>query len=138
MGNPVMRYLLDTHILLWSLLDPEKLPAGIAQILSDPNNDLWISPITVWEILVLAEKGRLKLEASTPSAWVREMLDTVPLKEAPLNCEIALASRSIDLSHQDPADRFIAATALVYDLVLITVDERLLASRQLQTLKLKS
>lgn len=130
-----MRFLLDTHILLWSLLEPEKLTEEVIQALSDPDNELWISPITVWEILVLAEKGRLTLDAPTPSAWVKEMLDAVPVKEAPLNSEIAIASRTVGLPHQDPADRFIAATAIAHDLTLITADDRLLSSGELRTLK---
>ncbi len=130
-----MRVLLDTHILLWSLLEPEKLSEEVTRALSDPDSELWISPITVWEILILAEKGRISLDAPTPSHWVKEMLDAVPVKEAPLNCEIAIASRTIDLSHQDPADRFIAATAIAHDLTLITADERLLSSGELRTLK---
>lgn len=61
-------------------------------------------------------------------------LARVPLREATLNHEVALRSRSVDLKHEDPADRFIAAAALVYDLVLLTEDERLLQSTQLHTL----
>ena len=62
------------------------------------------------------------------------MLARAPLREAPVNHEVALQSRSIDLKHQDPADRFIAATALVYDLVLVTADKRLLESEQVRTM----
>ena len=53
---------------------------------------------------------------------------------APLNHEVALQSRAIDLEHQDPADRFLVATALVYDLTLVTADERLLRSRRIASL----
>jgi len=66
--------------------------------------------------------------------WVRSMLRSTPLREAPLNHEVAIQSRSLNLPHQDPADRFLAATAIVYDLTLVTADERLLGSEQFSVL----
>ena len=56
------------------------------------------------------------------------------MHEAPLNHEVALNSRNIKVAHEDPADRFLAATAAVYDLVLATADERLLAGKGFRTL----
>ncbi len=53
-----MKYLLDTHIWLWSLLEPDKLDADVVKILENTDNELFISPITVWETLILAEKKR--------------------------------------------------------------------------------
>ena len=66
--------------------------------------------------------------------WVRSMLRSTPLRAAPLNHEVAIQSRSLNLPHQDPADRFLAATAIVYDLTLVTADERLLGSEQFSVL----
>jgi PIN domain nuclease of toxin-antitoxin system len=74
---------------------------------------------------MLAEKKKIVLPAK-PTDWVREVFSRVPFKEAVLNHEVALQSRKLRLGHQDPADRFIAASALVYDLTLITSDKRLL------------
>ena len=54
---------------------------------------------------------------------------------APVGVEIAIASRRLDLPHDDPADRFLAATAQVLDLTLVTADERLLACRDMRTLR---
>lgn len=119
-----MKYLLDTHIWLWSLLEPEKLKVSVAQVLEDQRNELFISPITVWETLVLAEKGRIELTPS-PNEWIIEALKRSRVKEAALSHDIAIKSRCIELPHQDPADRFIAATAWENDLVLITEDEKL-------------
>lgn len=119
------KFLLDTHILLWSLLDPSCLAAEVATELDHAQNEFWISPITTWEILILSEKGRIQLD-DHPVAWVNNVLDTLPFREAALNHEIAIQSRTIQLPHQDPADRFIAATALVYGLTLITADRNLI------------
>jgi PIN domain nuclease of toxin-antitoxin system len=52
-----MKLLLDTHIWLWSLIDPGQLSKRVADELVDPSNELWVSPISTWEILLLSEKG---------------------------------------------------------------------------------
>lgn len=132
-GSEPLRLLLDTHILLWSLLEPEHLTARVSAALEDPRNELWLSPLTVWEVLLLAERGRVELHPD-PVAWVREALSTLPFHEARLTHEIAIRSRQVDLPHLDPVDRFLAATAIVYDLRLVTADERLLRARSIPTL----
>ena len=58
----------------------------------------------------------------------------MPFKQAMINHEVAIQSRLVDLPHQDPADRFLAATAMVYDLILVTADLRLLSSKQFSVL----
>lgn len=127
-----MRYLLDTHIWLWSLLEPENIGADVAAMLQDDDNELFISPISLWEIMILAERGRIELHP-TPEEWIEEALRRSPVKEAKLSHAIAVKSRQIELPHQDPADRFIAATAWEYGMTLITVDQRLKAARHIQT-----
>lgn len=121
-----MKLLLDTHIWLWGLLEPERLATPVRDALESPANELWLSPISVWEATVLAERGRIAVTAA-PADWVREMVRAIPRREAPITYDIAMASREMSLTHQDPADRFIAATAHVLGLTLVTADERLLA-----------
>ena len=128
-----MKLLLDTHILLWSLLEASRLTKRVAAELENASNELWVSPLSVWEIITLAEKGRVILEPD-PITWIRKVFSTVPLKEALLNNEIAIRSRRVALAHKEPVDRFLAATAVVYDLTLVTADERLLRSQDFATL----
>lgn len=128
-----MKLLLDTHILLWSLLEASRLTKRVAAELENASNELWVSPLSVWEIITLAEKGRVILEPD-PITWIRKVFSTVPLKEALLNNEIAIRSHRVALAHKDPVDRFLAATAVVYDLTLVTADERLLRSQDFATL----
>jgi len=128
-----LRLLLDTHIWLWGLLEPQRLRPAVTIALDDSENELWLSPVAVWETLLLAERGRLQLNAP-PADWVEHQLSRVPLRDAPLTREVAVVSRSLDLTHQNPVDRFIAATAVVYDLVLVTADDRLRASDGYQVL----
>jgi PIN domain nuclease of toxin-antitoxin system len=91
--------------------------------LRDPDNELWLSPISPWEALILHEKGRIHLDGDLDD-WVTE--STAPFREAPLTNEIVAAARRLPLPQRDPADRFLAATAQVLDLTLVTADARLL------------
>ena len=130
-----MNLLLDTHIWIWSHSAPERLGTRAAAALSDRSNELWLSPISVWELLLLAEAGRVQVKGGmTPSRWAEEALSRAPMHDAPLTREVAIRSRGVRLDHQDPADRFLAATAEVYELTLVTADERLLRGKGYKTL----
>ena len=126
-----MRLLLDTHIWLWSLQDPDRLGKRVRQELKDSANELWLSPISTWEALTLNEKGRIRLHGNL-TEWVVQA--TASFREAPLTHEIALAARKLPLQHQDPADRFLAATAEVLELTLVTADAGLLGLGEIATL----
>ncbi len=129
-----MKFLLDTHIFLWSILEPGKLSKQVTDVLENASNEFWLSPITTWEIMILAEKNRITLDGSNSSEWIKKVYSRIPFKEAPLNHEIALQSRLPDLPHQDPADRFLVATALIYNLIFITADHSILSCKQIRIL----
>jgi PIN domain nuclease of toxin-antitoxin system len=128
-----MRLLLDTHVWIWYLSGNERLSNQLQTTISDHDNELWLSPISVWETLLLAEKGRIVLRP-TPEDWIQNSLQQLNTQSAPLSNEIAILSRQLKLDHQDPADRFIAATAIHLDLILATVDNRLTNANWLKTL----
>jgi PIN domain nuclease of toxin-antitoxin system len=132
-----LKLLLDTHVILWSAAQPERLPAKVAQELERESNELWFSPISIWEILLLAEKKRIMLKPD-PEKGVRNLIGSMPLREAVINQEVAIMSRNIKLGHQDPADRFIAATSLVYGLKLVTADARLINAEELDILPINT
>jgi PIN domain nuclease of toxin-antitoxin system len=125
-----LKLLLDTHIWLWSLSDPARLGKRVLRELNDPANELWLSPISTWEALTLNAKGRIELPEDL-GRWVTRA--TAMLREAPLTHEIALAARRLPL-HNDPADRFLAATAQVLQLTLVTADAKLLGLGDIPTL----
>jgi len=116
-----MRLLLDTHILVWAVADPSRLEPRISGTIADAQHELWLSPISAWEIALLAERGRLTLSPDV-GRWTEEAVAQLALREAPLTLSVALESRRLDVPTSDPADRFIAATARVYDCTLVTAD----------------
>ncbi len=128
-----MKLLLDTHIWLWSLLEPNRLTKKVAQALEDQTNELWLSPFSTWEALILNEKGRIQLRPD-PDEWLDQVFKKLPFLEAPFNHQVAIQSRQLDLPHQDPVDRFLGATALVYHLTLVTADEALIQSKKIPVL----
>lgn len=126
-----MRLLLDTHIWLWSIREPTRLGRRVRNELAKAHNELWLSPVSTWEILLLNSKGRIRLHES-PSNWIARA--TANFREAPLTHEIVLAAHQLPLPFSDPADRFLVATAEVLDLTLVTADERLLGLGEIKTL----
>ena len=128
-----MKLLLDTHIWLWYALGEKDLSENLQQVMSKPDTQLWLSPISVWETLILVEKGRIQLDRK-PKTWIQKYLRLLNLKEARLTFEIAILSRQLEFVHQDPADRFLGATAIAKSLTLATVDRRLTELEWLQTI----
>jgi PIN domain nuclease of toxin-antitoxin system len=127
--------LLDTHTWFWTATRPEALSDAAADAIADVGNDLALSPVTIWELLVLARKRRLDLGADR-HAWVRtHIVEGVPKTVLPLTAAIADRSERLpSYTNPDPADRFLAATALEHDLVLVTADRSLRDYGPLRTL----
>jgi PIN domain nuclease of toxin-antitoxin system len=113
------------------LTDTRKLSRLVQAELKDQNNERWLSPVNTWEFLLLHARGRVQV-TSDAREWV--MKASAQMREAPLTHEIALAARELPLPHQDPADRFLAATASVLGLTLVTSDRRLLGLGSIATL----
>ena len=91
------------------------------------------TPVRATHAETSTEKRRLVLDDEL-RAWIGRALETIALREAPLTREIALESPVVDLAHEDPADRFLAATARVLGLTLVTADDRLLRATSFRTL----
>jgi PIN domain nuclease of toxin-antitoxin system len=126
-----VKLLLDTHIWIWSLAEPNQLSRRVQHELNDRNNELWLSPVSTWELLLLHAKGRIQVHGNVRD-WVIKA--TTYMREAPLTHEIVAAAQDLPLLYQDPADRFLAATAAVLGLTLVTADHRLLGLGKIATL----
>jgi len=121
--------LLDTHALIWMDSDNPSLGAEARRTIQESwdGQDVYVSPVSFWECAMLVGKGRLALRLP-PLAW-RSSLLAQGIEEAPLDGQCAILAAQLDLPHKDPADRFIAATAIAHDATLVTADENLLRWR---------
>jgi PIN domain nuclease of toxin-antitoxin system len=129
-----MKLLLDTHIWLWSVLEPERLSRRVEEAIKTSDNELWLSSISIWELIVLKQKKRI-LPNQDLEVWIPQALRSLPLQEAAITHEVARETGRIQLAHRDPADRFLVATAKVFELTLVTADERLMKLREVPVLR---
>src|ERR1700731_1529390 len=113
-----MKLLLDTHIWLWSLGDPQRLSTRVAKELDDRQNELWLSPISIWEAFLLFRKKRIQIDTDFMT-WLAASLSVFPVIEAPLTLEVVRSLPTLGVAHDDPADLFLAATAKAFELTLI-------------------
>ncbi|MGW4464337.1 type II toxin-antitoxin system VapC family toxin [Micromonospora sp. NBC_01796] len=111
-----MRLLLDTHVVIWWLTDDPTLAEEIkAQLDHEP--DVYVSPVTVWEVCIKQAIGKLKEPADLP-----ERIRASGFRELPVTSEHAIAAGRLPLFHRDPFDRMLVAQARCEDLTLITRD----------------
>lgn len=119
---------LDTHVLLWWLSNPEKLSSKAAEVIEKSMNDraIYVSSISAWEIVMLSSRGRLELTIDAYD-WVASAESLPFVYFVPVNNRIAMKSvRLPDFAYSDPADRIIIATAMSLRATLVTKDRRIL------------
>jgi PIN domain nuclease of toxin-antitoxin system len=119
-----MRLLLDTHVIVWAASGAHGLERRVTALLTDARHELWMSAVSAWELAMLCERGRIDLRPDA-ERWLAAAIAGLGLKEAPLTTAIALESQQLSLPTEDPADRFIAATARVHQCALVTADAAL-------------
>jgi PIN domain nuclease of toxin-antitoxin system len=121
--------LVDTHVAIWILRNDAALGKKARNLAVDALDagQLIISAISFWEIALLIAKARLR-SLDDPSE-TRVLMMRAGIREVPLTGEMAMIAVQLDALHNDPADRFIAATAVACDASLMTADERLLTWR---------
>ena len=121
-----MTVLLDTHAAIWLATDDASLGKRSRALAKEAlaGSRLAVASISFWEIAMLIAKGRL--QALMPPGDLRARLLDTGVAELPLTGEIALLAANLEELPGDPADRFIAASAIVHKAILVTADERLL------------
>jgi len=119
--------LLDTHVLLWWLLDEGKLSAKQRRALraASPKEPLLVSDITLWEIATLVSLGRVELEVPLRD-WLEQAVAPPLVRVVPISPAIAADVAALPPSfHRDPADRILVSTARVWAATLLTKDRRI-------------
>lgn len=110
-------YLLDTHILLWWLADDEKLTQGVRKLVSDPNNNIIVSAVSIWEVVI--KKSLNKLDA--PDDLIA-ILEGNNIEILPMTADHAMLVGCLPLIHSDPFDRLLIAQCMFEDLIFVTHD----------------
>ncbi len=117
-----MRLLLDTHVFLWYISGDAKLSPVFRDRIRDPQNDVYLSVVSVWEAIVKYQLGKLPLpepaEQFLPTQRDRHKIESLALDEASVARLATLPSL-----HRDPFDRMLMCQALEHQLVVVTVDE---------------
>ncbi|TAK28764.1 MAG: type II toxin-antitoxin system VapC family toxin [Chloroflexota bacterium] len=117
-----MRYLLDTHTFLWWIVDDPRLSPRVSAIIQDPNNEIWFSAASAWEIAIKAKLGRIKFE-DDPVELIPQQVTANGFRNLPIQSDHALHVSRLALLHRDPFDRVLAAQALVEKMMLLTADQ---------------
>ncbi|HEY7915674.1 MAG TPA: type II toxin-antitoxin system VapC family toxin [Acidimicrobiales bacterium] len=126
-----MRLLLDTHVFLWLLAEPERLGKHLGP-LEDPANELLLSAASSWEIAIKVQLGRLDLP-DDPRRYVPDRLQAIGVEPLPVEHNHALAVSQLPRLHRDPFDRLLVAQARHLRLRIVTADA-LIARYQVETL----
>lgn len=131
--RPQVRYLIDTHVLLWLLGAPDRIPGRVVSTLAARESELLVSAVSAMEVATKTRLGRLPGGRPLVDAWDArvEEIDAAPL---PLTAAHAVLAGSMGWTHRDPFDRMLLAQATIENLVLVTVDEQLTAVPGLRVL----
>ena len=117
-----MRILLDTHLLLWWLEGSPSLSAQARDMIGDPENTVFVSAVSLWEIWLKQSLGKLRLPGDFTQRLAAESFENLPLRASQTR-HVAL----LPWCHRDAFDRMLVAQAQVENLVLLTADEELAA-----------
>ena len=117
-----MKVLLDTHILLWSATEPDRLSLDARTALEDGANEVLVSIISAWEIAIKQSLGKLEL-ARPAEHWLPDVLVRTGFEVAELGLAAALRVRSLAWHHRDPFDRLLIAQAFEEGYTIVTHDE---------------
>lgn len=116
-----MRYLLDTGIWLWSVLEMERISEKARSVFADLGNDIFLSAASSLEIAIKSAAGKLQLP-EPPGSYVPRRMADQGLRPLPVSHQHALAVFALPPHHRDPFDRLLIAQANLEDMILITAD----------------
>jgi PIN domain nuclease of toxin-antitoxin system len=119
-----MNYLVDTHILLWSFIEPKKLTEDIRRILLDEDNNIYYSPINLWEISIKYGLKKLFLNNLTPEEFFQELENSYYVCKRIDNLNI-ITNYKLSMFHKDPFDRFLVWESIRNDFILLSMDKTL-------------
>ncbi len=121
-----MKYLLDTHYLLWSLFEPEKIPVSIVNIIENEEDEKYVSGISLWEISLKYSIGKLELYGTNPEDLYDSLLEAGFKVLSLKNIDAATFFRlPLQEDHKDPFDRLLIWQAIQNNLIFLTKDKKI-------------
>lgn len=117
-----MELLLDTHIFLWYITGDPRLPSNVLELIREPANEVYLSPVSIWEIIVKYQLGKLPLQQS-PEVFIPLQRQRHHLKSLPLDEESVTRLLLLPSLHKDPFDRMLICQAIQNNLTLISTDD---------------
>ena len=118
-----MKLLLDTHAFIWWFDEPERLPARVLEALRDPGNELMLSAVSVLEMHLKIELGKLDIRPPLEEV-VRDHERVNEMTVLPMRAAHVYALRDLPRLHGDPFDRLLVAQTVVEDASLVSADEK--------------
>jgi PIN domain nuclease of toxin-antitoxin system len=118
----VCREVFHTHILLWSFLETEKLSEEIKSVLLDTNNEIFYSPVSLWEISIKYGLKKLSLNGGTPDDFLIELQNSYYQCKTPDSVDF-ITNYKLPIFHKDPFGRFLIWEAIRNNFILISSDE---------------
>ena len=115
-----MNYLLDTHLVVWSITESTRLGADVRALLEDPANQPYVSVVSIWEVAI--KHALKKPEFTINPQHLRSAIRKTEFRELPVSGEHAVAVHGLPKIHKDPFDRILVAQAIVEGFTLLTVD----------------
>ncbi len=119
-----MKYLLDTHTLIWWLNDDKRLSATASELIQHPETDIHISAVSAWEIATKLQKGKLPMAVNVLPDF-SAMVEENGFIDLPITSAHMVRSALIESEHKDPFDRILAAQSILEGMALISVDEKM-------------
>ena len=130
-----MRYLLDTHVFLWALAKPENLSTTANALIENPENILFLSSASIWEISIKQTIGKLKIldKSLDLKTFVEKAIEDLNLLKLSIQFEHIYTLHNIPYHHKDPFDRILIAQSVAENLILIT-DDKIIKKYKVRTI----
>jgi len=116
-----MNLLLDTCAFLWLAAEPRRLSKAARAALNDSSNSLVLSDVTLWEIVLKNQAGKLPMPEA-PRSWIPKQIAFFQMQPQPIDSESIFRSGDLPATHRDPFDRLLCAQAVVHRLTVVTPD----------------
>ncbi len=121
-----MRLLIDTHVFLWWIGDDSRLSKKAREMISEADNQLYLSAASGWEIAIKAKLGKLQIDGDV-TTFIIEQMHLNSIEQLPVSISHALHVSTLDDLHRDPFDRLLVAQARLERMPILTADQYIAA-----------